>query len=192
MNLSSKTSTLQTYSMLVYRKAVHPEFFGIAARKRVEHGECEFEGWIFQGGHAGRLQFGSLCVCEVVIDQANHLPDRGLVTTMPCAGERDYEERFGDQVLYMTTMQTETLSEHLYLGTYKEMVAHGRDSDSISTAWTDESGRPNLSLLDIQRYRDEIHMQGYHLRSDCGLVLRTQSMFQLLGDRPNSESSLES
>lgn len=180
MNLGSKTTTLQTYSMLVYRKAVHPEFFGIAGRKQIEHGSCAFEGWIFRGGHAGRLQLGNLCVCEVVIDQANHLPDRGLVTTLPCAGERDHEERFGDQVLYMTTIQTETLSEHLYMSTYKEMVAHGRDSDSITTAWSDDSGRPNLSLLDMQRYRNEIHIQGYHLRSDCGLVLRTQSMFQLL------------
>lgn len=180
MNVGSKTTSLQTYSMLVYRKAVHPEFFGIAGRKRIEHGTAEFEGWIFRGGHVGRLQLANICVCEVVIDQANHLPDRGLVTTLPCAGERDHEERFGDQVHYITTITTETLSEHLYLSTYKEMVAHGRDSDAISTAWTDESGRPNLSLLDMQRYRNEIHIQGYHLRSDCGLVLRTQSMFQLL------------
>lgn len=181
MNVGSKTTSLQTYSMLVYRKAVHPEFFGIAGRNQIVHGNAEFEGWIFRGGHVGRLQVDSICVCEVVIDQANHLPDRGLITTLPCAGERDYEERFGEQVLYMTTIQTETLSEHLYLSTYKEMVAHGRDSDAISTAWTDEAGRPNFSLLDMQRYRNEIHIQGYHLRSDCGLVLRTQSMFQLLG-----------
>lgn len=38
----------------------------------------------------------------------------------------------------MTTIQTETLSEHLYLGTYKEMVAHARESDSVVTVWTDE------------------------------------------------------
>ena len=37
----------------------------------------------------------------------------------------------------------------------------------------------NLSLVDVQRYRDEVHSQGYHLRSDCGLVLRTQSIFQV-------------
>jgi len=189
MNVGSRTTTLQTYSMLVYRKAVHPEFFGIAGRKHLEHNGSEFEGWIFRGGHAARLQIGQHCVCEVVIDQASHLPDRGLVTTLPCAGERDYEERFGNQILFMTTMQTETLSEHLYLGTYKEMVAHSRESDSISTAWTDEQGRPNLSLLDVQRYRDEIHIQGYHLRSDCGLVLRTQSMFQLFGTNEASSAT---
>lgn len=86
----------------------------------------------------------------------------------------------------MTTIQTETLSEHLYLGTYKEMVAHARESDSVVTVWTDERGKPNLSLLDMQRYRSEIHIQGYHLRSDCGLVLRTQSMFQVVANAPGA------
>jgi hypothetical protein len=79
----------------------------------------------------------------------------------------------------MTTMQTETLSDHLYLGTYKEMLAHARESDSLISIWTDESGKPNLSVLDVQSTRTELHLQGYHLRSDCGLVLRTQSMFQI-------------
>ena len=186
MNIGPKTTSLQTYSMLVYRRAVHPEFFGIEGRKRIEHGGFELEGWIFRGGHAGRFQMGDLCVCEVVIDQSSHLPDRGLITTLPCAGERDHEEKFRDHLLFMTTIQTETLSEHLYLGTYKEMVAHARESDSVVTVWTDERGKPNLSLLDMQRYRSEIHIQGYHLRSDCGLVLRTQSMFQVVANAPGA------
>lgn len=38
----------------------------------------------------------------------------------------------------------------------------------------------------MQRYRSEIHIQGYHLRSDCGLVLRTQSMFQVVANAPGA------
>jgi hypothetical protein len=79
----------------------------------------------------------------------------------------------------MTSMQTETLSDHLYMSTYKEMIEHARESDAIMSVWTDEQGKPNLSLLDVQRYRLEVHLQGYHLRSDCGLILRTQSLFQI-------------
>jgi hypothetical protein len=79
----------------------------------------------------------------------------------------------------MTTIQSESLSDHLYLGTYKEMLQHGRDSDSLMTVWTDPNGKPNLSLIDMQRFRNELHVQGYHLRAQSGLVLRTQSMIQL-------------
>jgi hypothetical protein len=181
-NLSShKSSSLQTYSMLLYRRAVHPEFFGIEARKKLEHGEYEFEGWIFRGGHCARFQCGGLTFCEVVVENPASLPERGLVTSLPCAGERDHEEKLSEQIAYMTTIQTETLSDHLYLGTYKEMLSHGREGngDCIMAVWTDAAGKPNLSLIDMQRFRNELHLQGYHLRSDCGLVLRTQSMVQL-------------
>ncbi|MFO0875469.1 MAG: DUF2617 family protein [Phycisphaerales bacterium] len=178
MNSLSKTSSLQAYNMLLFRKAVHPEFFGIDARRRIEHGDYDLEAWIFRGGHVVRFQHDGACICELVTDQGDQVPDRGLMSSFPCAGERDHEERISDRLIYMTTIQTETLSEHLYLGTYKEMLHHSRESNSLVSAWTDELGKPNLSLLDIQRYRNEVHIQAYHLRSDCGLVLRTQSMFQ--------------
>ena len=82
----------------------------------------------------------------------------------------------------MTSIQTETLSDHLYVGTYRELLDHARSANSLLVQWDDENGKGNLSILDMQRFRDEVHMQGYHMRSDCGLVLRTQSMFQLAAD----------
>ena len=166
--------------MLVFRKALHPEFFGIEGRNRIRHDDYEAESWIFRGGHSLRFQHNGLCVVEVVLEQIDQIPERGIVATLPCAGERDHEEKFGDALVYMTTMQTETLSDHLYLGTYKEMLAHARETNSLLSVWTDEIGKPNLSVLDVQATRGELHLQGYHLRSDCGLVLRTQSMFQLV------------
>ena len=79
----------------------------------------------------------------------------------------------------MTSMQTEVLSDHLYLGTYQEMIEHARNAQTLLSVWNDHIGKPNMSLLDMQRHRDQMHVQSYHLRSDCGLVLRTQSIFQL-------------
>ena len=83
-------------------------------------------------------------------------------------------------------MQTEVLTDHLYLGTYNEMLEHGRACDGLLSVWTDGTassaggpGKPNLSLIDTQRFADSVHVQGYHLRSDCGLVLRTQTIFEL-------------
>eukprot|EP00400_MALV-I_sp_L67-5_P000702 gene702-883_t len=137
----------------------------------------DFEGWIFRGGHVARFQIDGQCVCEVLIENTEPLPERGLVTTLPCAGEKDFEEQFSKRLVYMTSMQTETLSEHLFLSTYKEMIEHARESDAIMSAWTDELGRPNLSLMDMQRYRNEVHLQGYHLRSDCGLATRSPAFF---------------
>ncbi len=180
MNPIAKTNSLQSYTMLIYRKALHPEFFAIEGRARIENAGLDAEAWIFQGGHSVRFQQDKVCLCEVVTDHPHTLPERGLSTNVPCAGEHEHEESVSDSLTFMTTVQTETLAEHLYLGTYKEMLAHGRDNESLMTSWTDPvTNKPNLSVVDLQRFRTEIHVQSWHLRSDCGLVLRTQSMFQL-------------
>ena len=186
MNLSTKASSLQAYNMLVYKNALHPEFFGIESRHRIEYGEYEFEAWIFRGGHALRFQHDETCIVEVVCEDAENLPDRGRATTLPCAGERDHEAKFGDHVIYMTSIQTEILTEHLYLGTYREMLEHGSEGQTLMSVWEDHTGKPNMSLVDMQRFNDELHVQSYHLRSDCGLVLRTQSIFQV-SDEVNNE-----
>ncbi len=179
MSFGSKASSLQTYTMFLVRNAIHPEFFRIEARQRVKHGEYDYEGWIFRGGHVLRFQHGDLCVTEVITDQPQTMPDRNIVATFPCAGERDHEAELSERVLYVTSIQTETLSDHLYLGTYNEMIEHGRTCEGAMSIWSDEMGRPNLSLIDTQRYGEEFHVQGYHIRSDCGLVLRTQTIFQI-------------
>ena len=79
----------------------------------------------------------------------------------------------------MTAMQSETLSDHLYLSTYREMLEHARESNSLLVLPSDTESRPTLSVIDIQRYRREIHVQGFHLRGEANLVLRTQSMFRI-------------
>ena len=179
MSFASKTSSLQAYNMFVFRNPLHPEFFRIEGRKRIAYGGYDFEAWVLRGGHALRFQFNSTCAAEVVLEQMEPGIEKGLVTTLPCAGERDHEEHLNDEVTYITSMQTETLSDHLYMSTYNEMMDHAREFDCLLTEWTDEAGKPNLSLLDMQRYAGEVHVQGYHLRSDCGLVLRTQTIFQI-------------
>ncbi len=179
MSIPSKTTSLQAYHLLLYRSVLHPEFFRIEGRSRIAYGEYDFEAWIFRGGHAVRFEHDGTCVTEIVTDQTEPLPERGLVNTLPCAGEKDYDEGFGDRMAYMTSMQTEVLSDHLYLGTYQEMMDHAHDGDGLTSLWEDQLGKSNLSVLDMQRFNDQVHVQSYHLRSDCGLVLRTQSIFQV-------------
>jgi hypothetical protein len=165
--------------MLLYRNALHPEFFGIEGRRVIEHGEYEFEGWIFRGGHALRFQHEDLCLTEIVTDETEQLPERGLVATFPCAGEKDHDTTFGEQLVYMTSMQTELLTDHLYLSTYNEMIEHGRNFQALMSVWSEVPGKPNLSLIDTQRFAEQVHVQSYHLRADCGLVLRTQTIYQI-------------
>ncbi len=178
MTAQPPASGLMAYSMLLYRGPVHPEFFKIAGRRQTAHPDFEFEAWVYPGGHVLRFEHATTTLCEVVTDEPDDLPERALVTTMPCSGERDFEEVFGDRISFVTSIQTETLSDHLYLGTFQEMLEHGQDPNCLVTTWTGESGRPSLSLIEFQRYSDQVHVQAYHLRGDGLMVLRTQSIFQ--------------
>ena len=42
MTVPSRSTSLQAYSMLVYRKALHPEFFGIEGRSHLSHDGMDF------------------------------------------------------------------------------------------------------------------------------------------------------
>jgi hypothetical protein len=141
MSSQPQTTELQTYNMLLYRGPVHPEFFNITGRRTTNHADFEFEAWVFKGGHVLRFEHATTTLCEVVTSDSSSLPDRGLVTTLPCSGERDYEEVFGDRISFVTSIQSETLSEHLYLSTYREMLEHGKDPACLTTNWTDEGDR---------------------------------------------------
>ena len=131
-----------------------------------------------------RFHHDGQCVVEVVTPSEDQLPDTGLLTTIPCAGEREHEERFGEYVNYMTTVQTEVVSDSLYRDTLAEMQDYARNLEAQWCRWRQPGCRQdNLSILDVQLWKKEVHAQAWHLDSCCGLVLRTQAIFELV-DQP--------
>lgn len=178
METPARLNSLQTYQVVLYDRALHPEFFDLKARRVEKVGTFEFEAWLMGGSHLLRFEKGSLCACELVTDQERGLPNTGVVTAFLCAGERDYDHAFTNApVNYITTVQTETLAENLYIATFEELLAFGRESEALMHQWDDEVG-PCLSMLDMQRLSREMHVQAYHLLANQGIVLRTQTIFE--------------
>jgi hypothetical protein len=177
MSTVSKSSLLQSYKIVLYRRALHPEFFEIRDRSHLAHNDYELETWIMRGSHLLRFQCNGLCFTEVITESDENLPERGLVASLPCAGERDHEQEFPEKVQYITTVQTETLTDHLFDASYREMLEFARSEQCVHHVW-DEDGAKCLSLVDIQRYKREVHAQAYHLLGSCGLILRSQSIFE--------------
>ncbi len=178
MSLPVKSPSLQSYQVLLYNRALHPDAFPLKGRRVIKQGTYEFEVWIMSGAHLLRFESGGLCACELVSDQEGRLPETGIVSAFLCAGERDFEHRFTrEHATYMTTVQTETLSENLYIATYAEMMDVARTTNALIHRWNDESGKC-MSMVDVQRYNREVHAQAYHLIATGGLVLRTQTIFE--------------
>ncbi|TVQ30878.1 MAG: DUF2617 family protein [Phycisphaeraceae bacterium] len=178
MNAPTKSANLQAYRLILYRRALHPELFSVKGRRALQYGDYELESWIMPGSHLMRFQFDGACATELVTSQEAGLPERGLVAALPCAGEKDHEQPFTEKLNYMTTVQTEQLPDNLYAATYRELIEFGEESEALMHLWKDIDGGLCASILDVQRFRREIHAQSYHLIAQGGVVLRTQTIFE--------------
>lgn len=181
MNSPVRIPALQTYQLLLYRKALHPDLFAsrIKGRRKSGQGGYNLEAWIMPGAHLLRFDFDGFAACELMIDQEGNLPVDGAVTAFPVAGEHDFDHQFkSERVRYVTSVQTETLSENLYSATFDEMVEFSRDTNALTHRWSDDEESRSISLLDIQRLGKEVHAQSYHLLSQGGVVIRTQTIFE--------------
>ena len=179
MNTSLKSNCLATYQVVLYDRALHPELFQLKGRRVLTRPGYECECWLMAGGHLIRFKKPGLCAAELLVDREDGLPSSGVVSAFLAAGERDYEHLFEKEgVNYIHTVQTEQLSENLYIDTLAEMRDHAREVEGLLHEWDDEAGT-NLSLVDLQRYNRELHAQSYHLLAQGGVVIRTQTIFEL-------------
>ncbi len=179
MSLSARQNLLQTYQLILYGRALHPEHMALKARRVVRHADYELEAWVMPGQHALRFEHKGLCCTEYVTDQDRNIPTAGIITSHLCATEKDYEHKFQkDAVVYLSTVQTETLPEAIYATTFDELMDFGRQNAALVHLWEDQAGRC-LSMIDIQRLNSEVHAQCYHMVASAGLVLRTSSLFEL-------------
>lgn len=178
MSNQIKLNNLHAYQVVLYSRALHPELFGLKARKVVRHGDYELESWLMRGSHVLRFECGGTVTCELLTDQEGNLPGTGVVTAFVCQGEHDYEHAFKHERLnYITTVQTESLSDNMYHSAYEEYVEWGKEEKALTVAWTDEVGRC-LSLIDVQARHRELHAQSYHLIANGGLIVRSQTIFE--------------
>lgn len=180
MSVSHKSSSTQVFRLMVYRRPLHPELFDLQARRTDRHGAYEIESWLTAGGHVVRFQTAGQCLIETVLENGDHLPETGLVHALPCLGEKDYEHKPEGNIGYVTTIQTESLTDNLYSATFREMQDFAHETGALAHEWTDALGAPSLSVLDSQKYKREFHIQSYHLTGSSGLVLRTQSIFEIV------------
>lgn len=172
-----KATPAQSYQVILYNRALHPELFQLKARRVHKRGDYELEAWLLNGTHVLRFGHKGSCVCELLTDQ-DRAPASGVVAAFLCAGEREFEHTFErENVTFMSTVQTETLNENIFDATYVEFCALARESGGLIAKWEDDGGK-NLSVIDVQEFAEEVHVQAYHMQSSSGLVVRTQTIFE--------------
>jgi len=180
MGVSHKSYNAQLFRLMVYQRPLHPELLNLQERQLHQHGDYEAECWIAPSGHVVRFQADpDNTLTEVVIEKGDHLPESGLVHALPCMGEKEFELESESNIGYVTTIQTESLTENLFLATYREMRTFALESNALLYEWKNNDGVANLSMLDCQKFKREFHIQSYHMIGASSMVLRTQSIFEI-------------
>ena len=180
MSSPTKQNNLQKHQIVLYDRALHPELFQLKGRRVFNAGLYDLEAWLLNGAHLLRFQHGKHCACEMIIEQERDLPSTGLVSAFLCAGEHEFEHCFRNQgVNYITSVQTETLSENQFHAAFDEYTDFARGNGALAHTWDEGSG-PCLSVMDVQQHSREIHAQSYHLVAAGRLVLRSQTIFELI------------
>lgn len=181
MGVSHKSYNAQLFRLMVYQRPLHPELLDLQGRQLHRHGDYEAECWVAPSGHVVRFQIDpNNAVTEVVIEKGDHLPELGLVHALPCMGEKEFELEPEGNIGYVTTIQTESLTENLFMATYREMQASALETNALLYEWKNDDGAMSLSMLDCQKFKQEFHLQSYHMIGASSMVLRTQSIFEIL------------
>lgn len=173
------TTRLQSYQTMLLGRIPHPETFELRDSSTLERGAYALSAWVGRGTHALAFRTAQASACEIVTDDAAVIGETSVLDAFLCAGERDAEHTIpNSRITHMTAAQTEQLPEHLYEDTYNEIDELARLERCVSTRWT-EPGGSCLSVVVVQDYAREVHAQAYHLIAPEGLVLRTQTIFEL-------------
>ena len=168
-------------TLLLYQRTLHPELFKIFASEQVTRRAYEADIWLVDGGHVITFTAGKTTLAEVIVTGPNQLPDRGLMQSIPCRGEKYHETAVGPNVKYMISTQEEQLTQTLYDATKHEIHSYAAKrelmfSDNPATA---EMGG-SLSVLDIERRSHELLVQSFHLSDDNLMVIKTQAIIEVI------------
>src|SRR5436853_1514413 len=110
-------------TLLLYQRTLHPELFRILGTEKVVRRAYDADIWLIEGGHVVSFTSGKHNLTEVVITGGETHPDRGLLQTIPCRGEKYHEMTApGGTIKYMISTQEEQLTQTLYDATKHEIA----------------------------------------------------------------------
>ena len=168
-------------TLLLYQRTLHPELFKILATEQVSRRAYEADIWLVEGGHVIGFTAGKNTLAEVIVTGPNQLPDRNLIQSIPCRGEKYHETTVGGNIRYMISTQEEQLTQTLYDATKHEIASYAAKRE-LMTAETPATGETGgfLSVLDIERRSHELLVQSFHLFDETQMVIKTQAIIEVI------------
>lgn len=166
--------------LFLYDRPLHPELFRHFADYRIRQGRYHADIWITGLSHVVTITMGHRSMSELVSNDNEVLPSRGVLTRFRMKGERDAERRTADGWHYMVSSQIETMAEPLYKSVHNDLVRHAakRGWYYAYEQWA-EGGLDPFTYIDYEARDREFHVHAFHAFPQERTLVKTQSIFEL-------------
>lgn len=178
MALGQKQS-VEALNFRVYRRALHPELFEIYRRERIVQPSFDATIWITGCSHVISFSVGRETISEVMAEEGDELPERGLEAQYRFRGEKQHELLLDTTIHYLMNFQVESMSAKLYAQTHQDLArAATRHGLFVPfPAWRTQGLTP-FTYIDYQAKPDSLHVFAFHAFPDALTVVKTQSIFE--------------
>ncbi len=202
---SNRHPLVESYQFLLYSSAVSDNGFDFVDRRTIRKRRYEIDAWVGRGGHRVCFRAGDVCVTDIVVPSGAGWPEENRLGSFGCAGDHECAYFIGGQIEYTGAVQAEILKEHQYGFFLDEMVEYARQVKALMIKWDHVEGAggvggegagnqgdseggvsglglgaSSVSVISLQPMAGEAHVQAWHLDGSCGLVVRTQAIFELI------------
>ena len=186
MPLGQKQS-VDSLGFKLYSRALHPELFEIYHKHRIVQPAFEGEIWITGCSHVTRFSVGEHHLTELMAEEGDLLPDRGLEAEFRLRGirgEKQHEHVLGGNLRYLMTCHVEIMSEKLYTQVHHDLArAATKHGLFVPFPLWRTNGLTPFTYLDYQTRADSLHVFAYHAFPDALTVVKSQSIFEIPGRR---------
>ena len=167
--------------LMLYDRPLHPELFRTRRSDTAERRAYSAQIHLVDGGHIVEFDAGESHLTEVVVAGPENMPERGLLESQLCRGERSHEAHPHPNIRYMLSTQEEQLPPTLYEATRQEILEYAQKRELVWVEVHESEARGGtLSALDIERRANELLVQSFHLFDDTLSVIKTQGIIEVI------------
>jgi len=169
-------------SFFLYDRALHPELFRIDRSRSYNQPLYQARIWIAGLSHVVTVHSKQWALTELVSPPSDQLPDRGLLASFAFRGERDHSIDFANGRHYIVSSQVERMTENLFRATHKDLkrTAERRGIYASYDEWATGGLEPFI-YIDCEARQQELHVQAFHVFPEDLTVIKTQSIFEAVG-----------
>lgn len=183
MELGSVAQQVVDLHLFLFDRSLHPELFRHYADYRVEQGKYVAQVWVIGLSHVVAITSGNRTITELISNDSELLPTRGLLTRFRLKGERDHERECPNGWNYLVSSQVETMEDHLYKSVHNDLRRHAskRGWYHEFDQWAEPGEMVPFTHIDHEARDSELHVYAYHAFPAERTIVKTQSIFELVG-----------